>query len=224
MTLEWMTHRLGTASLGVAACLFHAAIVGCGSAANSAAQTSARTNTDEPADRVTQVVAMGRSGDRNHMNAVIGALSDESIDVRRAAATAAKRLVGGAIPFRADGSADYRARQVDAYERLWQRAQETDTDYLIDLVPVIIEDLENEDEQVRELAARDIVVLTGVTYGLRADQSPEIRRAIAKHYRDLWTAWNEPGSPILELKRHPEKLPAYQQQRRAVFEQEGGDS
>ena len=195
--------------LVLASCAIYTALAGCNASTDAPPRAALdpksppREDANQPADRIAQLDAFGRSGDRAHMPAIIDALDDESVQVRAAAALAARRLVGSAIPFRADASAEKRAREIDAYRRLWQRAEETNTEYLIDLVPVLLDDMESDDPQEREQAVRDVVLLTGVTFGYRGDQPPEIRQALLERHRKLWSAWNNPGNTILDGKRRP---------------------
>ena len=173
--------------------------------------------------RTERVYNFARSNERAHMPAIIDAMDDESLEVRRAALYAAEQMVGGAIPFRANDSPERRARHIDAYHRLWQRAEETNTEHLIDLVPELLDEMEGNDPEQREQAIRDVVLLTGITFGFRADQPPDIRQAFVDEHRKLWSAWSESDNPMLELKRHPEKLRDFRRQRRAEIKS-GGNS
>ena len=211
-----------------------AMLAGCGRSSSDQAEADqaalipvhegGRDNNDLPGDRISRMYDLAHNGDRSGMPEVIECLNDESMEVRRTAAWAATHLVGRGVPFRADGSPERRAREIDAYRRLWARAEETNTEFLIDLVPVLLEDMESSDSKQREQAVRDVVLLTGVTFGFRGDQSPDVRRSRLNLHRQLWSEWSQPDNPILEAKRRPKKLRKFRSQRRNKTESRGNSA
>ena len=153
------------------------------------------------------------SADFGTMQDTIDAMENESSSVRERAQKAAEKKVGSGVKFRPHDSAQRRQEEIERYRRLHQLAQEHGETHFIDLVPQLLEQMDDSDLEVRKLAGQDIVQLTNVSYGYQADAPVEERRAVIKQYRADWQKWSAPGSRVLEFKRHPEKLRDYKRQR-----------
>jgi len=153
------------------------------------------------------------SDDFNAMPEVMDDMESPSPSVRQQAQDRASETVGAGVNFRPHDDAQRRAAEVERYRRLYQLARDHDQRYLIDLVPVLLQRMDDDDLAVRRLAGQDVVQLTGVSYGYRADAPLAERRAAIEKHREEWQQWNSPGSRVLEFKRHPQKLREYKRQR-----------
>ena len=162
-----------------------------------------RTELNQPADRIADIVAVDDWRDRAKFETVLVGLDDADENVRRAAARQAERLVGKAIPYHSFWPAERRTAAIDAYRRLAALAQQHHKSYLIDLVPVLLDRIETGSAEDRQQTIDDTVLLTGVTFGLRADDTPDVLQARIAMYRQVWALWNQPGNQVLDRKRHP---------------------
>ncbi|MCE9554306.1 MAG: hypothetical protein K8T91_13145 [Planctomycetes bacterium] len=142
---------------------------------------------------------------------VIVALDDESREVRGEAYHAAKQIVGSGVRFRDYDSAERRQPAVASYQRLFELAKQNNIRYFIDLVPLLLDRMDNESETVRRQAGEDVVKLMDSSYDYGADAPREQRLRAIGEFRREWREWNAPGSQMVEIRRDPEKLRAFKE-------------
>jgi hypothetical protein len=190
--------------------LLLAAAIGCGSSADSSSNlpgSSPSRVTGSEDERIEQLEQLADSGEFSSAPQAFDALENESSEVRVAAIKAAEKLVGRGVRIRPYDPPERRREAVDAYRRLHALADQTGVTRVIDTVPALIDQLEDEDEQVRQQAYDDLRRITGWSFPFRADQ----RASAAADYREMWEMWNSPGDITLELLRDPEKMREYKQ-------------
>ena len=169
-------------------------------------------NTAEPPTRRAAALReLGKAKDFESMPTVIVALDDQSREVRGEAHNAAKQIVGLGIRFRDYDSAERRQPAVAAYRRLHKLAQEYKVRYFIDLVPVLLQKMDDADEMVRRHAGEDIVRLMDSSYDYRADAPRDERLRAIGGFQKEWDEWNAPGSQMVEIRRDPEKLRVFKE-------------
>lgn len=177
----------------------------------AAFQEMAVNAAEPPARRAAALRELGKAKDFESMPTVIAALDDQAREVRGEAQNAAKQIVGLGIRFRDYDSVERRQPAVAAYRRLHKLAQEYKVRYFIDLVPVLLQKMDDADETVRRHAGEDIVRLMDSSYDYRADSPHEERLRAISGFRKEWDEWNAPGSQMVEIRRDPEKLRAFKE-------------
>ncbi len=193
---------------------------GCsGSAGGSASdgrrhdKIAAPDGTDTPAQRAEKISRLGNEATIEDAPTLIDALEDNSPEVRAAAVKAAEKVLGAGIAYRAFDPPDERRAAVDRYRRLFALAQENGVSHIIDTVPLLMDQLEDEDVSVRRQAYEDIKQLTGAGFRFVADGPADERQQVVERYRHLWQLWNQPGNEILERLRDPDKMREYKRER-----------
>ena len=176
-----------------------------------AARATAVNASATPAQRAAALRELGRLKDFDSTPVVILALDDESREVRGEAYNAVKQIVGSGVRFRDYDSAERRQPAVASYQRLFELAKQNNIRYFIDLVPLLLDRMDDESETVRRQAGEDVVKLMDSSYDYRADAPREQRLRAIGEFRREWKEWNAPGSQLVEIRRDPEKDKAFKQ-------------
>jgi HEAT repeat protein len=200
------------AGVGVGICLF-SALSGCSSDANSRDVRSDAGPSETPVERAEHLRQLGKQRKFESAPILIDALQDESPEVRKAAIEATENVIGSGVQVNAYDPPAKRQEALDRYRRLYQLAKDTGVSHVVDTIPALLEQMEDESEDVRRRAYEDIKQLTGTGLRFRADAPQSERRQVIERYRSLWRGWNQPGSKELERKRDPEKMREYNRQR-----------
>jgi hypothetical protein len=200
------------------------AAAGCGSssdanllndpAATRVTSPERRAIDQRPVDeRVAEVEEFGRQPSFENTPAVVAALDDPSIVVRRAAVKAAERIVGYGVPINPYWPREKLQKAQSDYRRMLALAEEMGVEHFVDTVPALIDHMEDESPEVRRQAYIDIKRTTGLGYGFRPDGPVEQRQRAVNAYRKLWQQWNRSGSRALALLRDPNLRAAHNRAR-----------
>ncbi|MCE9544514.1 MAG: HEAT repeat domain-containing protein [Planctomycetia bacterium] len=161
--------------------------------------------------RIAAVRELGRRKDAQAMPTVIAALDDATPEVRNEAYESAKQIVGISVRFRGTDAPERRQGAIAAYRRLQELAERNNVQYYIDLVPLLLDRMDDENAQVRGEAGEDIVRLMGRSFGFDPNAPQEQRLAAIAAFRQEWSLWNPPKGDLVERYRNPEKMRAYKE-------------
>ena len=156
--------------------------------------------------RALGVQRLGELRDFESMPIVIDAMDDESRQVRESAANAAREIVGAGIKFRSYDPPEKRQVEMQAVRRLYDLAQQNGKRYFVDLVPILLERMNDPSQEIRCHAGEDIVRLLGIVFDYRCDAPAAERAAAIARYREAWQEWQDADVDVMEMKRHPDKL------------------
>ena len=155
--------------------------------------------------RALGVQRLGELRDFESMPIVIDAMND-SRQVRESAAIAAREIVGAGIKFRSYDPPEKRRAEMQSVRRLYDLAQQNGKRYFIDLVPILLERMNDPSQEIRCHAGEDIVRLLGIVFDYRCDAPAAERAAAIARYREAWQEWQDADVDVMEMKRHPDKL------------------